>query len=306
MDAGVVRALEAGPDELDLIVVGAPKADVITACLCGTAPGLATSVQDRLNGARGSIFRLIVDRPTQSGDDRDQAANERDLRAEAHDDASIARDERATARDGRADAREARGDRTGAPADRAGALRDRRGGASDRGQASEDREAALADRRFSADERAEFAIDRLTGAYRREAGFVLLEHEIVRATRTEQPFTLAFVDVNALKQTNDSLGHPAGDELLRAVGDAIRTHLRPYDLTVRYGGDEFLCGLPDLAAAASAERFALVNAELAEKWQASVTVGLAEFEPSETLDELIERADRALYKEKRPSYHRRR
>ncbi len=255
----------------------------------------------RFDTRQGGNFRFIAERPLQTGADRDRTADDRDLRAETHDDVSHARDERATARDARAVAREARGDHTGAPADRAGALRDRLGGASDRDQASDDRKAALADRDFSAEERVEFAIDRLTGTHRREAGILVLEHKILRATRTKQPFTLAFVDVDGLKQINDSSGHAAGDQLLRAVADAIRAHLRPYDLVVRYGGDEFLCGFLDLPAAASAKRFALVNADLAETQQASVTVGLAEFETGDALDELIERADTALYAEKQRS-----
>lgn len=54
---------------------------------------------------------------------------------------------------------------------------------------------------------------------------------------------LAFIDVDNLKAKNDSLGHPAGDKLLRDTADSIRAHLRSYDLLIRFGGDEFLCGL---------------------------------------------------------------
>lgn len=235
--------------------------------------------------------------PKQPGEDRDRTAEDRDERAVAHDEASDARDERAQARDERAETRErdADGVDAGAAADRAGALRDRRGGASDRTQAADDREAASADRIFSARERAAHLIDGLTQAHRREAGLLELEREMSRATRTAQPLTLCFVDVDDLKAMNDSRGHAAGDQLLRTVADSMRSHLRPYDLVVRYGGDEFLCALADMTATDAAERFALVNEQLAADEGASVTVGLAEIEPDDTPEDLIARADEALY-----------
>ena len=167
--------------------------------------------------------------------------------------------------------------------------------ASDRSQAADDRLAALEDRRFSAADRAAAAIDELTGTYRREAGLILLDHDLVRARRTHQPFTLAFVDLDGLQSVNASQGHAAGDRLLRETIDAIKLHLRPYDIVARYGGDEFLCGLLDLTIASAAERFALANAALAATGQASASVGFAAFEAGDTLDDLIARADRALY-----------
>jgi diguanylate cyclase (GGDEF)-like protein len=209
------------------------------------------------------------------------------------------RDARAKARDARARVREeTEGERTGAAGDRAGALRDRQHGDGDRRQAAGDRQAAATDREFSAEDRAAASLDGLTGAYRREAGMPLLVHDVLRAKRTRQPFTLAFIDVDGLKEVNDSLGHTAGDEVLRATATAIRARLRPYDVVIRYGGDEFLCGLLDLDAAAAAERFELVKADLAATQQAFVTVGLAEVEADDGLDELILRADEALYRER--------
>lgn len=236
---------------------------------------------------------------------RDRTANDRDERAEAHDRESEARDDRAEARDQRAEARElaAHGRDSGAASDRAGARRDRRGGASDRTQASDDREAASADRLSSAEERETFSIDQLTGAYRREVGLLALERELVRAKRTNHAFTLAFVDVDGLKATNDSLGHAAGDQLLQQIAGSIKNHLRDYDVVVRVGGDEFVCGLPEMTAAEAAERFARVDDDLAVS-QASITVGFSELGPGDGLDELIAQADADLYRirrERRPA-----
>ena len=199
-----------------------------------------------------------------SGTDRDRRAEDRDQRA-------AARDERAEARERAADV-------------------------VDPG-AAEDRQAASADRVLAARERVESSIDGLTRAYRREAGIVALEREIVRAKRTCQPFTLAFVDVDDLKGTNSSGGHAAGDRLLRGAVTAIRRHLRSYDLIVRFGGDEFLCGLPDVAAGEAARRFSLVNEDLAGM-HASVTVGITQLEGDSSLQDLIALADEAMYRER--------
>ncbi|MEX0833072.1 MAG: GGDEF domain-containing protein [Actinomycetota bacterium] len=238
--------------------------------------------------------------PVQTGDDRDRTADDRDRRAEAHDELSEARDERADARDERAEARDdaADGIDIGAAADRAGALRDRRGGASDRTQAADDRDAAAVDRTLAARERAVSSIDGLTGAYRRDAGTLELEREIARAQRTNLPLVIAFTDVDGLKETNDSLGHPAGDMRLRQTVECIRTHLRSYDLIVRFGGDEFVCVLVDLSISGAAKRFEAVNADLAATGNGSITAGLARLRSGDTLEAFIARADEALYKER--------
>jgi diguanylate cyclase (GGDEF)-like protein len=233
------------------------------------------------------------------GADRDRTAEGRDRRAEAQDLASEARDDRAQARDERAAARDAAAGAVvdaGAVADRTEALRDRQGGASDRTQAADDREAAAADRVLSASERVAFCIDELTGAHRREAGLVELEREIARAKRTQKPLTLAFVDVDDLKATNDSVGHAGGDQLLRKTTESIRAHLRSYDLIIRFGGDEFLCGLPGVTIGQATERFALVNRNLAAMHHASITVGLTELKSDDALEDLITRADQAMYR----------
>jgi diguanylate cyclase (GGDEF)-like protein len=129
-------------------------------------------------------------------------------------------------------------------------------------------------------------------------GFVELEREIERAKRTHQPFALAFVDVDHLKGRNDSLGHTAGDQLLRATADSIRAQLRSYDLIIRFGGDEFLCGVIDVTVPEATKRFARVNAELAATQQATITVGLAQLEEDDVLEDLVARADEALYRQR--------
>ncbi len=138
------------------------------------------------------------------------------------------------------------------------------------------------------------SIDKLTGAYRRDEGMAELERETSRANRTHASLVLAFVDVDGLKATNDSLGHAAGDQLLRHVVKTLRDNFRSYDVIVRFGGDEFLCALPGLGPKTVAERFALINATLRSQARGSISVGLAYYRAHDSLDALISRADDAL------------
>ena len=190
-------------------------------------------------------------------------------------------------------------ERTYAEHDRDTALVDRGASASERTYAEHDRSTALADRGASAREREYASVDDLTGVYLRGAGFVELEREIARARRTEQPLVLAFVDVDRLKAINDSRGHAAGDRMLLEVAKTLAAKLRSYDLIIRYGGDEFVCALAGLNMADATKRLALVNAALAGAAEpGSVTVGLAELQADESPEDLVARADAALYRER--------
>ncbi len=208
---------------------------------------------------------------------------------------------RAQRRDDRAEARE---NVSGpldvlASQDREAARRDRQESADERERSSLDRLSADADRVLSARERMEYLVDELTGAHRRTAGLFELEREILRARRTGVPYTLAFIDVDGLKAVNDLHGHAAGDELLVLVTDTIRNHLRPYDLLIRYGGDEFLCGMLGLSVREVINRFEIVNVELKVGGGSSVTAGFAELREDEPLAELIRRADDELYERRK-------
>jgi diguanylate cyclase (GGDEF)-like protein len=232
----------------------------------------------------------------QTGDDRDRSAEARDRAAEGRDRASGFRDESADARDLYAvahDMVDASLDAGAAP-ERIVARDHRRESAIDRAHAAADRRAAATDRLLSAEDRRTSSLDQLTGAYRRDAGMVELERETARANRTGHPFVVAFLDVDGLKATNDTLGHAAGDLLLRRVVDTIRTHLRSYDLIVRFGGDEFVCALLALDIDKAAERFALIRASLAADAHASISVGLAEYRSHDSLETLLARADQRL------------
>ena len=235
------------------------------------------------------------------GNDRDRLAEERDRVSLRSDDVAAARDLRAERRDDRAVTREklARTVDPQASLDRAAARRDRLDSAEERIRSFDDRASSDADRVLSARERMEYLVDELTGAHRRTAGLFELEREVTRARRTTQAFTLAFIDVDGLKAVNDLHGHQAGDQLLALVADTIRTNVRPYDLVIRYGGDEFLCGMLGLDITAVTSRFEVANIELAVSAGASVTAGFAELREDEPLGDLIRRADDDLYARRR-------
>src|SRR5262249_2338892 len=89
-------------------------------------------------------------------------------------------------------------------------------------------------------------LDALTGAFRRAVGRLALRNEIERARRADGRFVIAFVDVDDLKGVNDRDGHAAGDRVLRTLAATMRANLRSYDPIVRFGGDEFVCGISSI------------------------------------------------------------
>ena len=146
--------------------------------------------------------------------------------------------------------------------ERAEAAADRAAAANERAEAAADREAAARDlaeaKRLRSETAASLELastDELTGAWTRRFGLEHLTRELARAHRTGARLTVVFVDVDGLKRINDAHGHLAGDELLTMISEIIRAHLRPYDLVVRYGGDEFVCAMPDVGAVEVQARF---------------------------------------------------
>jgi diguanylate cyclase (GGDEF)-like protein len=122
-----------------------------------------------------------------------------------------------------------------------------------------------------------------------------LQREIDRAHRCCERLVVAFIDVDGLKQVNDTKGHLAGDALITAVADSLRGCLRSYDLIMRFGGDEFVCALPHTDIREIRHRFIDVSAALAEgPTNGSITVGFAELDANDSAHDLIHRADSDL------------
>ena len=155
------------------------------------------------------------------------------------------------------------------------------------------------------------SIDPVTGLFNRRHFVARLEEEIERGRRDATPLTMVMIDIDNFKAINDRLGHPTGDALLRAVGDLLRRSVRVFDVCARYGGDEFailmLGGGEDHDRIAERIRGELQGQRLGIPWTDDLTMtaslGVATM-TAQTADELIERADQALYTAKRSGKNR--
>lgn len=141
------------------------------------------------------------------------------------------------------------------------------------------------------------AFDELTGVLRRAAGLAALDRELARGARTKRPVSVVFIDVDGLKSTNDSLGHAAGDALLRRVSRLLTRRLRAQDLVFRYGGDEFVAVMPDTSRP-RAEAIAGEMRRAAGADGVPFSLGVAQARPEEAARALIARADSLQYLDK--------
>lgn len=269
--------------------------------------GQRDEAADRRDRA-GDRRDVVADERDSEADERDQIADQRDRAASRSEiiagkrppDAATVRKEAATDRQHSSlDRKAGASERNSAVADRSTASADRGSGASERSSAVEDRTTAEADRGASKRERADASLDHLTGVFLRGTGFLQLDREIARAKRENKPLVLGFIDVDRLKATNDLYGHAAGDRMLVEVAKTLVENLRSYDLIIRYGGDEFVCAISGLTMSEAAKRLTMVNAALAGgPVRGSVTIGLAEMGPDDEAEDLLDRADKALYLER--------
>jgi len=147
--------------------------------------------------------------------------------------------------------------------------------------------------------------DPLTGVANRRVLFDIIEHEIGAMTRNRSPLSLAFIDLDNFKAVNDSIGHDAGDEVLRAVVRGMKSVLRGMDLVARVGGDEFVVLLPDTDSFPAAEvadrlRKAVLNEMEKGMWPCDISIGLVTCQvPPCDPDELLARADKLMYQAKK-------
>jgi diguanylate cyclase (GGDEF)-like protein/PAS domain S-box-containing protein len=135
--------------------------------------------------------------------------------------------------------------------------------------------------------------DALTGLPNRRVLQELLPREMARARRREAPLCLAIVDIDHFKTYNDTHGHLAGDEVLRACAREWDTALRGEDTLVRFGGEEFLVLLPDTEPEQAAEIVERLRAQT--PMEQTCSAGLALWDYAESIDDLLRRADEALY-----------
>lgn len=146
-------------------------------------------------------------------------------------------------------------------------------------------------------------IDELTRALSRRRFYEVMGGEQRRAARYRRPLSLIMFDIDRFKEINDTHGHLAGDQVLVFLSDVVRRQIRDSDYLARFGGDEFLLLLPETpldGAVRTAERLraALAQQPCGELGAVKCSFGVCEYAPEETGDDLVRRADRALYQAK--------
>jgi len=157
--------------------------------------------------------------------------------------------------------------------------------------------------------------DILTGLANRRALEEFFRDAQTSAMEKGQPLSALLIDIDHFKQFNDSFGHGVGDQVLRLVAQALRERVREVDLPARYGGEELIAVLPgaDLAACtATAERIRrsiserkMVRRSTGESLPGiTVSIGVGQFQFGESMDDLIDRCDRALYQAKKRGRNR--
>jgi len=150
--------------------------------------------------------------------------------------------------------------------------------------------------------------DELTGLYNRRGFMDFARKQLRLAVRDEKDLMLLYADLDNMKLVNDNFGHEVGDELLKDTGEIMRKAFRETDILGRIGGDEFVA----LAVGAAPEYTGIIvtrlmrhvqefNMKAERPYNIQISLGLASFDPRNPveLDELMHRADQAMYMDKR-------
>lgn len=152
--------------------------------------------------------------------------------------------------------------------------------------------------------------DGLTGLLTRRVGEELLDHQFAHAQRQDLPFALLFVDLDRFKSINDQFGHKAGDDVLASVGRVFAQVFRRQDILIRWGGEEFVVGLPGTDAAGAeviVRRLAEVGlGRRPDNLPVTASIGIAERKSDgiDRLRALTELADSRMYKAKQAGRNR--
>jgi diguanylate cyclase (GGDEF)-like protein len=148
--------------------------------------------------------------------------------------------------------------------------------------------------------------DPLTEVYNRRSLDEMAGRFISHARRLGNPLTFMLIDVDRFKEVNTRFGHLTGDFVLAEVATLLRSSVRGSDAVVRYGGDEFLIILADTGEFGGHRVVQRIRKYLAdwnsaghlEKFDLSLSIGISEWSDGQTLDEMLDAADRAMYAEK--------
>lgn len=150
--------------------------------------------------------------------------------------------------------------------------------------------------------------DELTKLYNSRHLFSELRNEMERSTRFGRPLSIALLDVDNFKRINDYHGHLEGDKVLINLAVILRNHTRAFDTAYRYGGEEFITVFPETAlihgvdvAERIREKFTKLVFQPMDMppFSATISIGVVQFNGTETIDEFIARADKAMYTAKK-------
>jgi len=168
-------------------------------------------------------------------------------------------------------------------------------------------EALITSNKLQAESEQAAHTDGLTGLHNRRWLSDSFKRQMQRCELSNQPCTVIMLDIDHFKQVNDRFGHIAGDRILCTVSQVLLNTMRPADLIARYGGEEFALCLPDTSTEDTsliAERLRISISEAKTYFEekqlplVTVSIGIAEMHPGQTLDSLISNADDALYRAK--------
>ncbi len=149
-------------------------------------------------------------------------------------------------------------------------------------------------------------VDDLTQVFNRRQMFKILEHQKALGDRGINPFSICILDLDHFKTVNDTYGHEKGDIVLKTVAQEVQKNLRDIDHIARYGGEEFILILTNSGsreAMICAKRIRTTVKELAydsmpKDFRITVSVGVTKYQPTESIQDAMNRADKALYRAK--------
>jgi len=160
--------------------------------------------------------------------------------------------------------------------------------------------------------RREASRDGLTSLWNRKAILGILDRELLRAERDQQPVGVIMIDVDHFKTINDSRGHAAGDAVLRIIASGIASMVRPYDAVGRYGGEEFLIVAPGCGLAETVELAERVRSHVAgcsimvggSNVRVSLSLGVATGQAAADCEKVLHASDSAMYQAKNAGRNR--
>ncbi len=153
--------------------------------------------------------------------------------------------------------------------------------------------------------------DFLTGAYNRDFFNEYMKRIINNAERYRRKFSLLIFDIDYFKKINDTYGHSTGDYVLKAISEIVKKNIRKSDVFVRIGGDEFIIIFSEinkLSGATIADKIRKIIGENKyigiESGQVTISMGITDYEEKDTLENIIDKADKALYSAKEKGRNR--